>query len=129
MKGTPKSPLEHTEQVRVVEWMKHFHPGVIVAAVPNGGRRTKTEAGRLKAEGVLPGYPDLLIDEPRGGYHGLRIEMKRVGGKGATVAQKAVHARLRAAGYRVETCHGAAEATGLIDAYLRQPAPAVDPLR
>jgi hypothetical protein len=32
----------------------------IVFAVPNGGRRDKREAARLKWQGVLPGVPDLL---------------------------------------------------------------------
>ena len=30
-------------------------------AVPNGGNRSKSEAGRLKAEGVKAGVPDITV--------------------------------------------------------------------
>jgi hypothetical protein len=51
----------------------------IVHAVPNGGKRSKAVAAKLKAEGVKPGVPDIDCPVARGGYHGLRIEMKRPG--------------------------------------------------
>lgn len=116
--------LEHVEQVRFVAHCRAFYPDLIVAAVPNGGKRGAKEAKRLKAEGVLPGYPDLLIDEPRGPYHGLRIEMKRGDGKGAaSPAQRDVIRRLRRRGYRVEACVGAGAAIDVLEAYLLLPPP------
>lgn len=40
--------------------------------VPNGGYRTKAEAGILKAMGTLPGMPDLLVWGPCVvGYHAI----------------------------------------------------------
>lgn len=50
-------------------------------AVPNGGYRSGREAVSLKRQGVKPGILDLALDVARGGYHGLRIELKRPGGK------------------------------------------------
>lgn len=47
--------------------------------IPNGGKRTKIEASRLKAMGVLPGVPDLFLALPSGGYHGMFIEVKKPG--------------------------------------------------
>ena len=47
--------------------------------IPNGGKRTKIEASRLKAMGVLPAVPDLFLALPLGGYHGMFIEVKRPG--------------------------------------------------
>lgn len=47
--------------------------------IPNGGKRTKIEASRLKAMGVLPGVPDLFLALPLGGYHGMFIEIKKPG--------------------------------------------------
>jgi hypothetical protein len=41
--------------------------------VPNGGTRNKIEAGQLKASGVVPGIPDLILLN-RGKCYG--IEMK-----------------------------------------------------
>jgi hypothetical protein len=72
---------EHQEQTVLVAMVRQHFPGAIIAAVPNGGKRGRAEAVRLKAEGVLAGFPDLVLMEPRGGYHGLVCEMKRVGGR------------------------------------------------
>lgn len=47
-----------------------------VFAVPNGGHRSKATAGRLKAEGVRRGVPDLMLLAKRHGYSGLIMELK-----------------------------------------------------
>ena len=44
--------------------------------MPNGGKRQRGAAGRIRAEGGKKGYPDILLDAARGAYHGCRIEMK-----------------------------------------------------
>lgn len=44
--------------------------------IPNGGRRDKKTAARLKAQGVKAGVPDIFIPAPADGYHGLYIELK-----------------------------------------------------
>lgn len=50
-------------------------------AIPNGGGRSKAEAGRLKAEGVKPGVSDLCLPVPNtAGKHGLYLELKKRGG-------------------------------------------------
>jgi len=55
--------------------------------IPNGGMRgndarTRAVMGNaLKAEGVKTGIADLMLPYPRGGYHGLWIEMKKKGEK------------------------------------------------
>jgi hypothetical protein len=46
---------------------------------PNGGKRSKATAGRLKAMGVKAGVPDLHLPVPSRGYHGLWLEMKASG--------------------------------------------------
>ena len=45
-------------------------------AVPNGGHRSKTEAARLKAEGVVAGVSDLILLKSNHQYGALLIEMK-----------------------------------------------------
>jgi hypothetical protein len=52
------------------------------AHVPNGGRRSKAEAGVLKAMGTTPGVPDLLLWLPGGGH--FQIELKAGSGKLST---------------------------------------------
>jgi hypothetical protein len=105
----------------LVNHVRQFYPGVVIAGVPNGGNRSKTEGARLKKEGVLAGYPDLLVDEARGGFFGLRIEMKKVGSPGATAKQLSVHRSLRDKGYCVRVCHGYEEAKAAFETYMKNP--------
>jgi hypothetical protein len=85
---------------------------------PNGGRRNKAEAAKLKAMGVRKGIPDLFLPIPRQGYHGLYIEMKRLkNGKVSPDQQKEI-ARLKADGYAVEVANGSEEAKGKVLRYL-----------
>ncbi|OEH66781.1 MAG: hypothetical protein BAX61_13330 [Psychrobacter sp. B29-1] len=54
----------------------------------NGGKRPKRTAAGLKHGGVRKGYPDLIIDIARNGYHGLRIELKDESGGVVSKEQK-----------------------------------------
>jgi hypothetical protein len=69
------------------------------AHIPNGGARTKAEAGIFKALGVRAGAPDLLI--VRAGQ-ALFLEVKAPGRK-LSPAQIECHDALRRAGAVVET--------------------------
>jgi len=74
---------EHQIQVACVRWfrLQYSKLSLNLFAVPNGGRRDKVTAGKLKAEGVVAGVADLLLLVPSGCFHGLAIEMKtRTGG-------------------------------------------------
>jgi hypothetical protein len=102
-------------QQECVEWFRVKFPDKILFAIPNGGRRGLIEAKIMKGEGVLAGVPDLFLAQQKTfyvtgpcmessgfeTYHGLFIEMKTDKGK-LSPAQKAMHARLRGAGYKVE---------------------------
>ena len=106
---------EHDEQCAVVQYcdlksIPCFH-------IPNGGLRRKSEAARLKAEGVRAGVPDLCIPVARGRYHSLYIEMKDARGK-PTAEQVAWINRLRAEGMCAYVCVGADNAIELIDRYM-----------
>lgn len=78
---TDRLPTEHEEQREFVSWFRKTYPGVRIFAIPNGGARTPSVAGRLKAEGVSKGVPDLYIPAWR-----VWVEMKRQ--KGGTVSQE-----------------------------------------
>lgn len=57
-------PSEEREQAVVCRWLDIN--GIQYFAVPNGGARSKATAGKLKATGVKPGIPDIIIvDKPR----------------------------------------------------------------
>lgn len=77
----------------------------LVFAIPNGGKRDAKTAMILKNMGVRAGVPDVFISVPRGGAHGLFVELKKVGGKLSDDQDRIIEA-LRAQGYRVEVCEG-----------------------
>ena len=107
---------ESQEQQAVVEWA--LWKGLPLLAIPNGGKRSAATAARLKAEGVRPGVPDLLLPMARRGFHGLFIEMKRTKGGRVSDAQREWLHLLDAEGYRAIVCYGAGEAIREIEAYL-----------
>lgn len=98
-------PTEHEEQREFVRWFRQTHPSVRILAIPNGGARSPATAGRLKAEGVSPGVPDLFVPA-----WGLWVEMKRVKGGKVSTDQKDWHVYLAEVGYRVIVCHGCTDA-------------------
>lgn len=86
--------------------------------IPNGGSRSKSEAGRFRAEGVKAGVPDICLPVARGGYHGLYIELKRVKGGRVSPAQQGWIAALRDQGYCACVCKGWDDAAHVIKKYL-----------
>ena len=102
---TERIPLEHEEQREVVRWFRQTWPGVRIFAVPNGGARSKATAGRMKAEGVASGVPDLFVPAWR-----LWVEMKRVKGGSLSAEQKDWIAYLEGCGYQCIVGKGADDA-------------------
>ncbi len=68
-------PSEHDEQVGFVNWFRAKFAGVLIFAVPNGGKRSISAGKKFKAEGVVAGVPDLFVPE-----WNLWVEMKRASG-------------------------------------------------
>ena len=115
-------PTEHAEQVRLMQMVDHAsakHPRLAyLFAIPNGGHRRKGVAGKLRAEGVKPGVPDLMLPVARMDFYGLFVEMKRRGGGQTSAAQARWHRILRAQGYCVMVCEGWESAWATICWYL-----------
>lgn len=110
--------LDHSEeqlQRTVVEhWRIRGVPGSILAAIPNGERRDKATGARLRAQGVLSGFPDLFAlgvsNMALGAFLGppmALIELKRPTAKPRDAekdlsdAQKEIIPLLRAGGINV----------------------------
>jgi hypothetical protein len=74
---------EHHLQRACVEWFRWQYRRIapLLVAVPNGGHRSKAQAGKLKAEGVVPGVADLILFVPNTVSHALLIEMKTPTGR------------------------------------------------
>jgi len=111
---TDAVPSEHLEQVETVAWFRRAYPGVRIFAIPNGGHRGVREAGRLKAEGVSAGVPDLFVPA-----WCLWIEMKRRTGGSVSAVQKDWHQYLRESGHTVMVCKGFEDAREQVEAFRR----------
>ncbi len=89
-----------------------------IVHVANGGKRSKRVGAALKHNGVKRGYPDLVIDIARGGFHGLRIEIKKP--DDGTVSKEQVERlqMLKDEGYRAVVTEGYQETMDEILNYL-----------
>ena len=52
---------EQALQQAVYKYIRYAAPHVLCFHVPNGGKRSKVEAGIFKTMGVMPGVADLLL--------------------------------------------------------------------
>lgn len=114
---------EHVEQRALFQWADLYTVRLPILtylyAVPNGRNRGKAEAGKLKAEGVKRGVPDVALDAARGGFHGWRCEMKAPGELRSTSDDQDVWIlHLRREGYAVCVCDHWQEAWNHLVHYL-----------
>lgn len=122
---------EHQEQVTVFKWAELKERSVpelaCLYAIPNGLRAAGIGAAiKAKQEGLKPGIPDMCLPVPKGKWHGLYIELKRLSLKpktarskgGVSDAQDEWHIRLRIQGYAVAVCYGGDDAIVTIMRYL-----------
>jgi hypothetical protein len=78
----------------------------LIFAIPNGGKRNISTAKKLKAEGVVPGVPDLFIPA-----WGIWIEMKRQKGGRTSSDQDGMISYLESIGHHVIVGYGATDAS------------------
>lgn len=112
---------ESSEQISLFEWCEYsrgrYPQLALLFHVPNGGYRSATTAGRMKAEGVKAGVPDLCLPVAKGGYHGLFVEMK-AGQNKPTALQEKWLSDLDREGFFTAVCYGWEEAAGVLASYL-----------
>lgn len=112
--GEEQATLFHMAAMRL-----HKYPELaLLYHIPNGGLRSKSEAGRMRHEGVKSGVPDICLPVARGGFHALYIELKRTKGGKVSENQKHWISALTAAGNCAAVCYGWQEAWTLIENYL-----------
>lgn len=73
----PDDDPETREHVRLVAVL--VEAGLVFQHSPNGERRTREGAGRLRRMGTSPGFPDLIVLTPppaRPGCPGVALELK-----------------------------------------------------
>lgn len=115
-------PTEEQEQEALFDWadrMLHKYPTLgWMHSIPNGGKRSKATAARLKATGVKKGVSDVFLPCAVGGYHGLYVEMKRRRNAVISREQRAFAGDMSRQGYLVKFCYGWEDARVEIEAYL-----------
>jgi hypothetical protein len=119
---------EYNQTTATVEWWGWQYPAYIncLIGIPNGANLAGTplqrakQMIRLKKEGLKPGASDLFLALPRGGYHGLWIEMKDTGKgeKDVSVDQMRHIELMRTVGYKAEWCAGTDNAQAVISTYM-----------
>ena len=118
-KGGAMREEEHNIQCACVRWFNLQWPEYrgLLFAVPNGGARSKATAGKLKAEGVVPGVSDLILLVPKLWHHALCIEMKTAKGR-QSPEQKGWQEMVEAHGYKYAVCHSLDEFMAVVNGYL-----------
>ena len=115
-------PTESAEQQWLFKWAAYesgAHPELeLMYHIPNEGQRSRATGGRLRAEGLKKGVPDICLPVARMGFHGLYIELKRIKNGRATEEQRAWLKKLTAEGYLACICHGGQAAAEVITDYL-----------
>ena len=115
-------PTESEEQQALFQWaglQRGKYPELdLLYHIPNGGNRSKAEAGRFKAEGVKAGVPDICLPVARGCFHGLYVELKREKGSKTSDEQKRWIEKLSKQGYFAVVCRGWTKAAEAIVLYL-----------
>lgn len=117
-----RKTTESQEQMSLFQWARMstgLYPELkLLFHVPNEGKRTRYSGGKLLAEGLRPGVPDVCLPVPNRKYHGLFIEMK-VGRNKPTDNQQFWLSSLAEQGYCTDVAYGWLDAKTIIENYLK----------
>lgn len=113
-KENPYLGSEDNFQTAIARYLDYQN--ILWCAVPNGGKRNKAEAAKLKRTGTKAGFPDLAIFEAVGGYNGLMIELKVKKGK-VRPNQIEWLTRLQERGFKVAVCYNIDSVMELVQNY------------
>ena len=93
--------IESRLQMACVKWFRYQYPRLanLLNSVPNGGARNVVTGAIIKAEGAVRGVADLELNIAKGGWHGLKIEMKTPKGRQSPF-QKQWQKDIEAQGYK-----------------------------
>src|SRR3569833_788803 len=116
-RNMPSEAKEQETQYRRAKKQPHNKPKQ--KQNPNGGSRTIHEGAALKRQGVKAGVSDLFFAYPAAPYHGLWIELKRIGGI-LSPMQKDWLRLMNLVGYKAIVAYGWESARDEILTYLSQ---------
>ena len=112
-----RKSTEQKEQIKFVQYVRTFHPDIIVASIPNGAGSSSSNRFKLVHEGMLAGMPDLVLFKDN--MDVLFIEFKRPDGKGkVSDEQTKVHEQLKRIGFSVYVVENADEAKSVMKRWI-----------
>ena len=119
-----RSQREHLEAVCLIRWRDlrgiHEFPSLaLLFHIPNGGKRSRAVAGKMKAEGVKRGVLDYCLPVPVDPFHGFFLELKAPGRTYPSTDQRDFMRDLSAQGYAVGWVRGWEAARSALIRYLR----------
>lgn len=117
---------ESDNQAAIVKWWRLKHPKLKRMLIPSqsgvmiGGKSKFGIIAKQKREGWIAGVPDIFIAVPRGGYHGLWLELKDSGKTKSSLSKDQVQylSDLGEQGYSAAWCAGSAQAIEIIEHYM-----------
>lgn len=114
-----RKPRQTERQIQcdVVHFLRSHPQDILFCATVGGVPCSRVSRGRMVASGYEKGIPDLIIYEPRGGFHGLFIEFKSKTGR-ISPHQDQWLQRLSARGYYTSVQRDQGSAIQLISTYL-----------
>jgi hypothetical protein len=110
---------EYQFQVDVTNWLHLAYPQLLWTISPSGMILSAGMAMKVKNMGYRAGTPDIIILCPRGGFHGLLIELKIKAI--VTNPQIGFLAEAREQGYEATVCRSMEEVQRVVKHYLNQP--------
>ena len=119
--GLSKLKPEQRLQIGFLRWVEATYPEIapLVMASAGGMRTSLSQAVKMKSMGYRKGTPDIFVAVPKGGRHGLFLELKASGGK-ASPEQKMMIANLQTQGYAAAVVVGFEQVKATLTAYLSQ---------
>ena len=118
------TPYESAEQAALFKWAhmaRGKHPELrLLFHIPNEGKRSWRAGRELKAQGLKPGVPDIILPVPNRHHIALWIEMKRRKDGRVSEDQKRMMFALKKYGNMAVVCYGWEQARDTILQYLRQ---------
>ena len=116
---TPKAPAPKEVvglHIPVVDFLNRFiAPGWRFMHPATGEHRDKRTAAKLKAMGAKAGWPDLVLIDPNGLFHGLELKRAKTGR--LSEAQEDFLAHARAYGWPVAVVDSIDAAVAVLDAW------------
>ena len=111
--------LEDDLQKACVRWFEMQYPTLSRALhhSPNGGRRNVREGARFKAQGVRPGFPDLVLYKTSGRFVGLAVELK-IKPNTLTEQQEWWLGWLQSQGWQISVCYELKDFMNVVEVYL-----------